>query len=939
MIHLQFTPIERHQARRLWLASCAVSVVLTLLTACSGSSEAQLMASAKLLADKGDSSGAAIQLKTLLQKSPSNAEARLLLGSALLARGDPKGAEVELRKAKELLVSDDRVSPILARALLAQQLNRQVTDEFGTRTLNDAKGAAELNTTVALALGRLGQVADAKSRLQGVLDRNPNFGPALVAMSRIVAGTGDMDGALVRLNSALAADPKDTDALMLKAEILADGRRDIEAARTTFRQGLVVDPNSVALHSARISAEIRQGANNQAKPALVEMQKALPNHPQTKYMAAVVAYNEQDFKTAKELTDALEKMAPNDVRVLQLAGAVSLRLNDLTQAESRLANAFRVNASSSYTRLLLAQTYLKLGQNQKALDIVAPTLQAAPPDPKSLALAAEAYIRLGDIAKGDELFTKALKLQPNNPNLRVAMAVTDLLKGQTDVGFGKLEKIAEEDATSTIADMAKISARMRTGPASELLKDIERLEKKEPNKPLAHDLRARALLRSNDRVGAKRSFERALEVDPMYFPSAAGLAALDRNEGDFKAAMARFTPILKAAPKHLQARMAELELARASGADSAVLEQLMKAAASDMPGELEPRLALAEFHLIAGAMEPALSVAQAAVAAFPNNLAALDVLGRCQIARGDLGQASVTFKQMMAIDRGAVLPYQRMAEVNARQNDPAEAVRNLRRAIALAPGQEVLVAELYGVALKGRQFDAARGVAKDLQKVGATAAAGLMLEGDVEAYQKNWVGAIEWYRKSLAKEPKASKVAVKIYMAQVANQRLPEASATMDSWLKSNPKDTGFRLFLADQALAKGEFPAAESRYREVVALAPNDANALNNIAWLMVRQNKPGATALAERAVALQPGSPPFIDTLALALAKDGKLTQALEVQGKLVARAPEVPVFRLTLAKIQIQAGQKAQARAELVKLDKLGAKFPEVKEVQRLLAETSG
>ena len=146
MIHRQFTPIDRHQTRRLRAASCAVAVALTLLTACSGSSEAQLLASAKLLAGKGDSSGAAIQLKTLLQKSPSNAEARLLLGSALLAKGDAKGAEVELRKARELQVSDDRVSPILARSLLAQQLNRQVTDEFGTRTLNDAKAAADKGT-------------------------------------------------------------------------------------------------------------------------------------------------------------------------------------------------------------------------------------------------------------------------------------------------------------------------------------------------------------------------------------------------------------------------------------------------------------------------------------------------------------------------------------------------------------------------------------------------------------------------------------------------------------------------------------------------------------------------------------------------------------------------------------------------------------------------
>ena len=114
----------------------------------------------------------------------------------------------------------------------------------------------------------------------------------------------------------------------------------------------------------------------------------------------------------------------------------------------------------------------------------------------------------------------------------------------------------------------------------------------------------------------------------------------------------------------------------------------------------------------------------------------------------------------------------------------------------------------------------------------------------------------------------------------------------------------------------------------------PDNAMALNNVAYLMTRQGKPGAVAMAERAVKLAPDRAALMDTLALSYAQENQAAKAVELQTKVVAKAPEVPDYRLNLARFQLQAGNKDAARTELQTLSKLGKDFAGQDEVAKLL-----
>ena len=161
-----------------------------------------------------------------------------------------------------------------------------------------------------------------------------------------------------------------------------------------------------------------------------------------------------------------------------------------------------------------------------------------------------------------------------------------------------------------------------------------------------------------------------------------------------------------------------------------------------------------------------------------------------------------------------------------------------------------------------------------------------------------------------------------------------EAERAAADWVKANPSDAGFLYYLGDIAIAAKDWPRAEVHYRAVAALQPRDGTALNNIAWLMATQRKPGAVAAAEQADGLLPERATVLDTLALALESENQLPRAVEVQRRAAALNAKDPMLRLRLAKLLVKQGDKPAARDELETLAKLGSRFAEQAEVAALL-----
>jgi predicted Zn-dependent protease len=144
--------------------------------------------------------------------------------------------------------------------------------------------------------------------------------------------------------------------------------------------------------------------------------------------------------------------------------------------------------------------------------------------------------------------------------------------------------------------------------------------------------------------------------------------------------------------------------------------------------------------------------------------------------------------------------------------------------------------------------------------------------------------------------------------------KTPEADAAAAKWIKENPKDTMVRLYLADLELRDKDYRGAAKLYKEVVELQPNNAVAMNNLAWVLNEMKDPAALPTAEKALSLAPTSPAVADTLGWILYSRGDTKRGIDLMRKASAAAPNAAEIRIHLAKALIKTGETADAKKEL-------------------------
>ncbi len=902
------------------------------LAGCGGGSTESMLTSAKEYLAKNDNKAAIIQIKNALQKNPDSPEGRFLLGSALLKSGDPANAEAEFRKALALKHSPDELVPELARAMLSTRQYKKLTDEFSNTQLTVPRAKAELQVALATAYSGQGNKDLYQAALAAALVAEPGFAPALVAQAHQKSVVKDFDGALALADEIIAKTPNSAEAWKLKGDILYFTKNQPKEALLAYRKVIEIRPELVLGQSSVMTVLLGTGELEEAAKQLEALKKLSPNHPQTKYFQTQLAYQKRDFKAARESAQQLLRVVPDNPRAMQLAGVVEFQLNSLLQAEALLSKAVAAAPELVLARRILIMTYLRSGQAAKALVALNQGISKGVVDPEINTVAGEVYLQNGDIKKAEEYFAKALKLAPTDARKRTSLALTQMIGGDVNSAFGELQDIASSDSGAT-ADLALISAHLRRGDLDKALVAIDGLEKKQPDKPLAANLRGRTLLAKKDIAGARKSFERALTIDPQFFPAVASLAGLDLADKKPEDAKKRFESVLAKNPKNVQALLAIAELTARNKASKEEVAALISKAVDADPTDAVPRVLLIEYYVGQKDLKQAMSVAQNAVTALPDSPEVMEVLGRVQLQSGEQNQALASFNKLAGMQPLLPKPHLLLAEAHMVAKNKDGAAQNLRRALDIKPDLIEAQRGLVMLNLDAKKYTEALSIARTVQTQRPKEAIGYILEGDIGSAQKKWDDAATAFKAGLKAAP-SSELAIKLHAITSASGKAAEADKFSAAWVKDHASDAAFQFYLGDLGIARKDYAAAEKNYSAVVKLQPTNAAAFNNLAWVTGKLNKPGAIEFAETAIRLAPNQPALMDTLAMLLSDKNEYAKAVEWQTKVVAAQPLNALFKLNLAKIHIKGDKKDLARKELDELAKLGDKFSGQAEVAGLL-----
>lgn len=909
-----------------------VAAMVATLAACGDRREADVLAAAEAALARQDPAAAVVELKAFLEHEPQSPTVRYLLGKALLAQGHEAAADIELAKAEELNHDPNEVAPARARALVGSGEPGKALDRYRTLRLSDAAAEAELKVTLAGAAAATGKAALAESLLAEAAKAGPELPRAALLRARLDLAAGRPEAALSRLEAAKAGGgPETADAWVLSGEIQQAQFKNSEAALAAFRGALQADPAHVGAHRGVVLLLLARGDVAAATAQLEALEKARPNQPAAKVLHAMAALARKDFTAVREKVQPLLNASPNNPVLLELAGTAEFHLNSLDKAETLLKTALARGPNLTMARQTLAQLYLRRGQADAALETLAPMLKSGEATGSVITMAGQAHLLAGDAAQAQQLFASGQAASPGDERFQLGQLVARVAQRDNAAALAELEALARR-SQGAAPDLALVAHHMRKKDWPRALTAIDGLARKQPDGPTAHLLRGQVLTARNDRAGARASYEAALKVDPRLLPALQGLASLDLLDGKPEMARQRLTALVNERPADARAQLALVHLMDRVGAPAEeVIGQLTKAVEAS-PDAVGLRLQLVNTLLRHGQITAASTVAANAAAAFPANTELLHAQGRVSLAAGEHQQAVTAFSDLaQKLPKSPQLQLD-LASARIGLGDLAAAERHLRQALALAPEMPSAQEALLAMLLRNGRHDAALSFARQVQQRQPGSPVGYIFEGDVELQRQRWDAALAAYRQALRIQPSAQS-AVRLHTGLLAAGRGDEAARHAKSWSAEHPEQIDFVAYLADLAVRRGDLTGAEAAYRDVLRVQPAHAGALNNLAWLLARQGKPGAVAVAERASAAAPYSAAVQDTLATALAAEGQLRRAVETQTRLVQRLPNQPDYRLHLAELLLESGDSAKARDELDVLARLGDRYPRQRDVTAL------
>ncbi len=911
----------------------AAVVAVIGLSGCAKNDSSALVASAKAYMTKSDYSAASIQLKSALQTTPDNAEARFLLGKSLLEIGDPAGAETEIRKSLDLKYPADEAMPSLARSMLAQGKYDKVISEMGNRKPDSAQLRAELGTSVAVAYLAIGDAKNARASIDAALAGLPADARGLTVKAQIAAAAGDLPEASKLIGAALALAPKDTDALQIKAQLeIAAGQR--EQAVATLESAVDGDAKAVNARVALVALLVTSGQMDKAVARVETMKKEAPLQFGTLYSDALVSFARGDATHARDVIQQVLGIKSDHIPSLYLSGLINSQLGSYAIAEEALRKVVAQVPNDASARRALALTYLKTGRAGQAVEMLEPALRRSPDDPALLRTVAEAYLAAGDMPRAAQAFERAGAIDKGDTASKVRLAQVRYAEGDTARALSDLQSIAATDSKDYQADLALITTHLRRREFDQALAAVASLEKKQPDNPLTYNIKGVVYTAKRDVPNARASFERALQIQPNYFAAARNLSLLDVQQGKADDARKRYEQMLAKDPKNEQALLALAELLAITGRPSGEIKAAIDRAIAANSASVAPRMALVAYYTSVRDTKGALAAAQSAQAAFPQDIQVLGAVGAAQLLAGEANQAVETFGRVVQLQPEDPTALLHFAEAQAAAKDYNAAIATLRKVITIQPDQpQALVGIAKVFALSGRPEEAMT-EARKLQKEHPDRAIGFAIEGEILSGQKKWNEAAAAYREGLVRQPLPF-LAIARYSALESAGKSTEAIEVANKWIKDNPKDAVFQLFLADQSQAKKDYRSAVPRYRAALANEPDSLPILNNLAYVLTELGDSKAAAgIAERAYVQAPFNVNVIDTFGWTLVQATDLKRGTELLRAAAGMAPANQEIRLHLAKALLKSGDKASAKRELEVLVKLEPASPIRVDAEKLL-----
>ena len=458
MIHPSITTTAR---------PAVLTAILLLLSSCGVALDDDArMERARVAYEEARYAATIVDTKTVLRNTPSDTQARALLGRALAENGEFEEALRHLEQALEeghplgdfhLQLVAARLYSGQAESALAIAEPETATDDFEAFRLWIYRGDAQFE---------LGLIVDALRSYAEADGLYVDSSKARIRAAEVHWYQGNFDAARNFVEGALEEEPDNVDAVLMLGDILAETERwsTAEQVLTDALNELTLDSLSEGyLHASLVQVFLASGDVNAARRAVERVGESWSaDDLDYQRLDAQVALAEGHYDEAVMGLGAYLASLPDSVTASRLMGEVRLGLGSPEQARVLLERALNAEPRHVDTMRLLCRTYLLLDEPDFAYDSLEWALYLEGSDPATLVL--PGLLHLSGLPEDDP-----------------QRSIVDLLIRQRVIGA------ETQDAISNFSD---------------------------PDDPAHQNLSGLAQLAEGNVAGALKEFSRASESDP-----------------------------------------------------------------------------------------------------------------------------------------------------------------------------------------------------------------------------------------------------------------------------------------------------------------------------------------------------------------------------------------------------------------------------------------
>lgn len=897
-------------------------------------SDAELVARAKNFYEAGDFKSAQIDLISVLQKSPNNAEARWLLGHLHYDLGDYPGAEKEYLRARKLGIDDNSVLPALADVLLGE-------NKFDDLMALDPSRLAKIARAEVLAAQGAGQAAQsnydaAEARLKEALALQPASPYVQTKYALLQMVREKPEEALRILGKVLSESSNYAPAWNLKGQ-LEDAQQRFMEAEQAFTHSIDSRVNNWGDHLQRAFVRIKMRKFPEAQSDIDRAKTRLNKNHETHYAQGMIYYGEGKYSDAVQAYESALNIRPDHLPSVLFLGISKHALGELEQADALLTKYIALNPRYIPARKALAQIRLSQGRAKDAEALVWPAVQTNPDDEAALRLLGLSLIQQDKVADALPYFEKLVSLSPESVEINVLYGKALLVSDDPQTGVFQLQTALNLDPLNEEAYKAIAGYFLGKGDGENALAIADAYVKADPRSARAYLLRGRIHAAQSRPTEAQTDFETARlnrpdSIEPIY-----SLASLKIAMGEYDAAASYYHEALTVRPDDLPALMGLANIAEKKGQKSDLLSFLKRATAAH-PHSLQANIALARYHLLNRDAYDAEKVLSALDSGLANDYRVLSVKGRAQLMLRDGEGARSTFISMLQQENDNSDTHYLLALAQAQLGDVWQVRKELETALQLEPANFPARLAFTRFLIRSGEIEQAALHLRYLKEAAPKNADVRYLEAAVARRSASDEQALEIYEELLKSE--SDETALLSFVQQLWGMKDRElAIQKMTDWLRTDPSSVAVRLYLANAYSNQDRIEDAVREYKAVLALDGKNLIALNNLA-VHLREREPHvALEYAQRAESSAPDSAIILDTLALSLSQVGDFARALRVNSRAMEKDPGNRLIQYHRALIFKQHGEIDRARSELRKILSDDQAFPERRNAESLMRAFGG